>query len=153
MRRRDDEAALGKMRAHQLGEAGARGGVERRGRLGEEPERPARDEEARERDAPPLPGREIGARHVEHMREIEAQERLARRKPLAAEEALPEGEVLGDEKLRLHPVAMADEMSVLRQARLFARFALEPDLARFRLEQAREDEEEARLARAIRAGE
>ena len=55
-------------------------GVERRGRLVEQPERPAHQEEAREADAPPLSGREIGSRQILERIESDALQRLDRRR-------------------------------------------------------------------------
>ena len=61
---RHDQAAAGEMLAHQRRQHRLRGGVERRGRLVEQPDRPLHRDQARDRQPPPLPGREIGRRQV-----------------------------------------------------------------------------------------
>ncbi len=62
--RRQDEAAAGAMGAHQVGQDRLRGGVERGGRLVEQPDRSGDRDHAREREPPALAGREIAGRQM-----------------------------------------------------------------------------------------
>ena len=125
------------MRPHQPGERLLRGGVERRGRLVEEPQGAARDEEAGERHAPALAGREIGDGKARRVREPDRLERLAGRRRLLAEKVAGEGEVLGRGQRPLEGVAMADEMERLRERPLAD--AVGPDRTRVRPQLAGED--------------
>ena len=88
------------MRPHQPGERLLRGGVERGGRLVEEPEGAARDEQAGERQPPALAGREIGDGRSRRVREPDRLERLAGRRGRVAEKVAGEGEVLGRRQRR-----------------------------------------------------
>ena len=60
------------VRLHEPERARLGGGVERRGRLVEQPERPAGNQKAGQRHAPPLAGREIGDRQSRRMRQARA---------------------------------------------------------------------------------
>ena len=89
VRRGDDQAAAGKMRAHELGEASLRRCVERRGRLVQQPQRPRDGDQPGNRQPPPLPGRQIGCRQIGERVEVERRQRIQDR-PAAAEKVDPE---------------------------------------------------------------
>src|SRR4029078_6117340 len=59
MRGGEDEAATGEVVAHQGGQQGARGAVERGGGFVQQPERPVDRDQPGERQPPPLPRREV----------------------------------------------------------------------------------------------
>ena len=65
----DDDAAACEMVAHHAGEQVLPGGIERRGRLVQQPDRPAHHEQAGDRKPPPLAGREIRRRQMRGMAE------------------------------------------------------------------------------------
>ena len=63
-----DQPAAGEMRAHELGQHRLRRGVERGGRLVEQPDRPLDRDQAGEREAAALPGGEVAARAAGRVR-------------------------------------------------------------------------------------
>ncbi len=75
MRRRQDEAASGQMRPHQIAEALLRRGVERARRLVEQPDRPLDREQPRDRQPPALAGRQIGGGQIGERVEADRRER------------------------------------------------------------------------------
>ena len=90
---RENEAALGQMRAHQAGEALLRRGVERADRLVEQPDRPFDGDQPRDRQPAALAGREIGGRQVGQRVEPDRVERLGRcRRAWRAEKAGPKAQ-------------------------------------------------------------
>ena len=78
MGRGDDHAAAGEMVAHQAGEQRLPGGVERRGRLVQQPDRPPHRQQAGDRQPPPLAGRQIRRRQMRGMAEPDRGEALRR---------------------------------------------------------------------------
>ena len=101
MRCRDHHAAAGQMAAHQIEQHRLRGGIERRGRLVEQPERPLHGDEPRDREPALLPGREIGRRQAGQRVESDRAQRLERRLSAAAEPRGPEGEIFLDRERRV----------------------------------------------------
>ena len=63
----DDHAAAREMVAHQAGEQFLPGGIERRGRLVQQPDRPPHHEQAGDRKPPPLAGRQKRRRQMRGM--------------------------------------------------------------------------------------
>ena len=59
----NDDAVAGEMATHQLRQPALRSGVERRGRLVQQPKRALHRHQARDRQPPPLPGRQITIAH------------------------------------------------------------------------------------------
>ena len=92
------------------------GGVERRGRLVEQPDRPRHRDQPGERQPPPLPGRQVGRRQVGRARRARP-----RRAPLASagrrrRDSAPRRRVLGDRQRGLQRVLMAEIMRLLGDA-------------------------------------
>ena len=110
----DREAAGGGVGAEGGEEAGDGLGVERDGGLVEEPEAAGGDEQAGEAEAALLAGGAEVRRAVGERPEAEGGER---RGGVAAEEAGPEGEVLGDGELRLDGVEVAGVGDAPRRGR------------------------------------
>ena len=132
MGRRDDQAAGGKMRAHDFGKARLRGGVERAGRFVEQPERAICDKKPRQRDAPLLPRRERADGKVGDMGEADALERggdahrLAAGAASAAQHRRPEGEIFARRQRALQRIGMAEIMRLLADALLVVAAFAEP---------------------------
>jgi hypothetical protein len=137
------------MLLHQAQERGLRGGIQRRGRLVEEPERPMRHEEAGERDAAALAGREIGDGQRRGVRQADGVERVPRRQRRVAEEVAGEGEVLLRGESRFQGVAVADPVQALGERRLAEAFRR--DRAGIRPQASREEREQGRLAGSVAA--
>ncbi len=78
MRGGDDNAAAREMRAHQLEQHRLCRGIERRGRLVEQPERPLHRDQARDREPSSLTGGEIGRRQLGQRFEPDRGERVRR---------------------------------------------------------------------------
>ena len=85
VRRRDDEAAAGQVRRHQVQERVLRGRVEGRGGLVQEPKGAVRHEKAGEGHPPTLAGRQIGDREAGRVGEADGIQGLARRQGGVAE--------------------------------------------------------------------
>jgi len=103
VRGRQYEAAAREVLAHEPGELRLRGHVERGRRLVEEPKRPLDGDEARDGEAPPLAGRQIGGRQLRYAGEPDCFEG-GRTVFAAAQEARPEGKILGNRERRLERV-------------------------------------------------
>ena len=89
-----DEAAVGEMRPHELGQALLRDGIQRAQRLIEQPDRARDDEEAGDREAAALPRREIGGGEVGERFEPDPRQRLADSGGSGAEKVGPELQIL-----------------------------------------------------------
>ena len=76
MGRRQDQAAAGEVRPHQLAEPFLGRGVERAGRLVEQPDRALDSEQARDREPAALPGGKIGGGQVGERVEPDRSQRL-----------------------------------------------------------------------------
>ena len=106
------------MRAHDLGEPDLGVGVERGGRLVEQPQRALDGDQARQREPPPLPRREIGGRQAGERGEFDRLEGRASSALGSAEEAGPEGEIFANGERRLEGVEVAELMGLLGDARI-----------------------------------
>ena len=148
---RDDEAAVGQMRGHEMQKGVLRGAVERRDRLVEEPQGAVRDEEPGEGDAPPLPGRQIGDRQRGGMSQADRVEGFARRQTRLAEEVADEAEVLRRREGRFQGIAVADGMEMLGEA-VFAE-TVGRDRPGIRPEAAGEERQQRGLAGPVPSGD
>src|SRR6266851_473608 len=86
----DDQAAARKMIAHQGREHALPGGIERVGRLVQEPDRPPRHNQPGDREPPPLSGRQVRRRKIRGMIEPDRGKACPGIEYLAAEEIPPE---------------------------------------------------------------
>ena len=152
MGRGEDEAAGGEMRAHDESESALGGGVERSGRLVEQPDRPRRNQQARQCDAALLPGRQCVDREIGDMGETELVERRhpGGARKIAAERVSPESEVLASSQRPLQRVGMAEVMRLLADAGL-RRAALKRNRSFGERQETGDRPQQARLARAVRA--
>ena len=94
MGRGQDQPAAGEMGAHELGQHGLPHGVERGGRLIEQPDRPLDRNQAGERKAAALPGGEIARGQPGQPVETDGGKAPRRPSPRPAEKIRPESEVL-----------------------------------------------------------
>jgi aconitate hydratase len=125
----DDDAAAGEVGAHQFGEALLARGVERGGRLVEQPDRSRGGEQAGDGKAAALAGREVGGRETGEGVEADARQGGVHAGSAAssgqcggriatAEKRIPEGEVFSDREGGLQAVAVTQVMGLLGKRRL-----------------------------------
>ena len=112
MHRRNDDAAFGKVCAHDAAKLLLSCGVERAGRLVKEPHRAFHGEKAGDRKAPPLACGKVGGGEVDKRLEPDRGKRL-RNFGGGAEKTRPEAEVLADRKRRFQRILVAEIMGLL----------------------------------------
>src|SRR5262249_52482882 len=91
-------------------------GVERYGRLIEQPQRSLNDHKARQSKAAPLAGGEVTGRdglEATQPEAVECSREPDSHRPRSGEIAAPESQVFGDGQVRLGPIEVADEMQML----------------------------------------
>ena len=107
-----------------------RRGVERAGRLVEQPDRAFDGEKAGDRQAPPLAGGKVGGGQVDQRLEPDRGKRL-RNLGDGAEKSRPEAEVLADRKRRFQRVLVAEIMGLLADGQFrVAALQIEPAVRR-----------------------
>src|SRR6478752_3091202 len=152
MRRGQDQPAAGEMNAHELRQHGLAEGVERRGRLIEQPDRPLDRNQAGKRQAAALPGGEIARGQPGQSVETDVRQGRLSLGRLPAEKMYPECEVLTHRQRGLQRVLVTEIVDVLTDGQ-FRIAAIEFEPARIRPHQASDQPKQRRLAHAIGAGD
>ena len=152
--RDDRHAAAGPVFRDHGGHQAGRLPVERDRRLVEKPERRRRRGEARQGEAPPLAGGEEARRHLGQRLQAEPGEGVAGG-PRGSLDPGPEIQVLRRRERRFHRVEMAHivEPAAMGGPVRAQRRAVPGERAARGCQQAGHDAEQARLARAVDAGE
>src|SRR3954470_10820996 len=113
MRRGQDQPAAGEMNAHELRQHGLAQGIERRGRLIEQPDRPLDRKQAGKRQAAALPGGEIARGQPGQPIEIDGRQGCLSLGRLPAEKMSPECEVLTHRERGFQRVLVAEIVDLL----------------------------------------
>jgi aconitate hydratase len=157
----DDDAAAGEVGAHQFGEALLARGVERGGRLVEQPDRSRGGEQAGDGKAAALAGREVGGRETGEGVEADARQGGVHAGSAAssgqcggriatAEKRIPEGEVFSDREGGLQAVAVTQVMG-LRGKRRLGRPAGELQVPLRELQEAGDEPQQRGFSRTVAA--
>ncbi len=154
MGRSDDHAAIVEMRPHHRREHALRSGIERGGRLVEQPERTIDRKEPRQRGAALLSRGQIGGRQIGDSRKSEPRQgrldfscRIARSRAVR-QKRRPKFEIFSDGEARLQRIGMADIMAELGETETC--LGRDRDLSPRQGQKAGDGAQQARFAGAIR---